>query len=55
MGHGLGGQLIAKALGQTVMLSAVAELGWRACRRQPGAAADDWLGDIEDPFIMFNW
>jgi hypothetical protein len=34
---------------------AVAEAAWHACCRQLGAASDDWLGDIENPFIMFHW
>ena len=55
LGHCLGGQLISRALGQEVSANPVAEVGWHSCYRQPGAAAEDWLGDTIDPFTMFHW
>ena len=55
LGHCLGGQLISRALGQEVSTNIVPEIGWHSCYRQPNAAAEDWLGDTIDPFIMFHW
>lgn len=55
LGHCLGGQLITKALGYEVTANLVEEVGWHYCHRQNSASADDWLGNIEDPFIMFHW
>ncbi|WIM06621.1 MAG: type 1 glutamine amidotransferase [Candidatus Nitricoxidivorans perseverans] len=53
LGHCLGGQLMCKALGGAVTRNPVKELGWgevSAC----GAAARDWLGDLEE-FEAFHW
>ena len=63
LGHCLGGQLISKALGQNISKNAVPELGWHYCFRNNNSKYDstgkstgnDWLGDIQDPFIMFHW
>ncbi|NQY63807.1 MAG: type 1 glutamine amidotransferase [Alteromonadaceae bacterium] len=59
LGHCLGGQLISKALGQKISKNAVPELGWHYCFRDKKTKCintdDDWLGDIQDPFIMFHW
>ena len=55
LGHCLGGQLITVALGGKVISNPVPEVGWHRCHRQLNSAAADWLGDVEDPFIMFHW
>ena len=55
LGHCLGGQLISKALGETVSENPVKEVGWHFCYRQRAGYASDWLGDAPDPFIMFHW
>ncbi len=55
LGHCLGGQLISKALGETVSQNPVKEVGWHFCYRQRAGYGCDWLGDIPDPFIMFHW
>jgi GMP synthase-like glutamine amidotransferase len=55
LGHCLGGQLISKALGQPISKNPVPEVGWHQCYRANTENAGDWLGDSEDPFIMFHW
>lgn len=53
IGHCLGGQLLAKALGGTVGRNPVKELGWGEVETTD-AAARDWFGDI-DRFEAFHW
>jgi GMP synthase-like glutamine amidotransferase len=55
MGHCLGGQLITRALDQKVYKNAFKEVGWHPCKREDNQTANEWLGDIEDPFNMFHW
>ncbi len=55
IGHCLGGQLMAKALGGTVGRNPVKELGWGAVQlTDEPTAARDWLGDIER-VDAFHW
>ena len=53
IGHCLGGQLMAKALGGSVGRNPVKELGWGEVEAA-GPAAAAWLGDIER-FAAFHW
>lgn len=52
IGHCLGGQLMAKALGGTVSRNAVKEIGWGKVTTTGPAAA--WLGDVK-AFEAFHW
>lgn len=52
IGHCLGGQLMAKALGGVVSKNPVKELGWGEVTAT--AAAPEWLGDL-DRFEAFHW
>lgn len=52
LGHCLGGQLLARALGATVGPNPVREIGWHPVRLRPGAAA--WFGD-RSSFVAFHW
>lgn len=53
IGHCLGGQLIAKAMGGTVSRNPVKEIGWgRVEATDPVASA--WIGDITS-FEAFHW
>ncbi len=54
LGHCLGGQLMAKALGATVSRSAVKEIGWGDVQVLPGGVARDWFGDVKS-FAAFHW
>ena len=54
LGHCLGGQLIAKALGGAVRASAVREIGWSEVRVADNAVARDWLGELQ-AFESFHW
>ncbi len=53
LGHCLGGQLIAKALGAKVYPNLVKEIGWynvtRACAVSP------WLNELPETFECFHW
>jgi GMP synthase-like glutamine amidotransferase len=53
LGHCLGGQLMAKALGGTVTRNPVKELGWDEVETTD-AKATDWLADPER-FEAFHW
>jgi GMP synthase-like glutamine amidotransferase len=54
LGHCLGGQLIAKALGGTVSANPVKEIGWGAVRVLDNPQARDWFGDVTG-FDAFHW
>jgi GMP synthase-like glutamine amidotransferase len=55
LGHCLGGQLIAKALGGTVTRNQVKEIGWHPVTRIDNASTDDWLHGLPDTFEVFHW
>jgi GMP synthase-like glutamine amidotransferase len=54
LGHCLGGQLIAKALGGTVRPNAVKEIGWGEVRVADNEVAREWLGELQ-AFESFHW
>jgi GMP synthase (glutamine-hydrolysing) len=54
IGHCLGGQLMARALGGRVGPSPAPEIGWLPLERLPGTAADDWFGPDPLPAV-FHW
>lgn len=54
LGHCLGGQLIAKALGGSVTRNPVKEIGWGAVQVIDGPEARAWFGDIVG-FDSFHW
>jgi GMP synthase-like glutamine amidotransferase len=54
IGHCLGGQLMAKALGGTVSRNPVKEIGWGQVEVLPGGEARHWLGD-RTAFEGFHW
>ena len=54
LGHCLGGQLMAKALGGTVGPNRVKEIGWGEVRVSDNEAARAWLGDIRR-CTVFHW
>lgn len=55
LGHCLGGQLIAKALGATITRNPVKEIGWGMGQRANAADASPWLENISDPVPLFHW
>jgi len=55
LGHCLGGQLIARALGARVGPNPVRELGWHPVWRRDNRAARDWFGDADGPRDCFHW
>lgn len=54
IGHCLGGQLLAKALGGRVERMAVPEIGWHAITHTNSAAARAWLGNAPDATV-YQW
>ncbi len=52
LGHCLGGQLIAKAMGATVRKNAVEEVGWGDVHVSPHG--EQWFGDLRS-FESFHW
>jgi GMP synthase-like glutamine amidotransferase len=54
IGHCLGGQLLATALGARVRRAATAEIGWTGVETCDAAAAGEWFGG-RARFAMFQW
>lgn len=54
LGHCLGGQLMAKALGGQVTRNPVKEIGWGRVQRLDTPEARKWLGEVE-AFEAFHW
>jgi GMP synthase-like glutamine amidotransferase len=54
IGHCLGGQLMARALGAPVGPSIAPEIGWHPMTLAGHAQARDWFGDGEEPTV-FQW
>jgi GMP synthase-like glutamine amidotransferase len=54
LGHCLGGQLMAKALGGTVRANPRKEIGWGQVRVEDNEVARSWLGEIP-AFESFHW
>ena len=55
IGHCLGGQLMARALGGSVSKSPVKEIGWVPLAAERNATAAAWLGDGVAGFTSFQW
>lgn len=55
LGHCLGGQLIAKALGGAVTRNAVKEIGWGRVDVLPSDSARQWFGAGLQSFNSFHW
>jgi GMP synthase (glutamine-hydrolysing) len=54
LGHCLGGQLMARALGGEVFASPAPEIGWQRVDFDPLPAAQDWFGDLASARLM-HW
>jgi len=54
LGHCLGGQLIARALGGVVQRNPVREIGWGEVHVTDNVTAREWLGTVQ-AFNAFHW
>ena len=54
LGHCLGGQLMARALGASVAASPAPEVGWHALQIHDDDRARAWFGDAREPTV-FQW
>ncbi|OYT88960.1 MAG: GMP synthase [Burkholderiales bacterium PBB6] len=59
LGHCLGGQMLARALGAATTDNPVPEVGWAHIDLADQALARDWLGDVAsgtaEPLPVFQW
>jgi GMP synthase-like glutamine amidotransferase len=55
LGHCLGSQLVAKAMGGTVAPMPAKEIGWHTVTRSKSPVADTWLGEAPDRFDILIW
>ncbi len=55
LGHCMGSQLIAKALGGTVAPMPAKEIGWYDVRRSDNPIAREWLQAMPEEFEIFIW
>lgn len=54
IGHCLGGQLLARALGARVRKAAIPEIGWIDLQAEPGVVAVEWFGKRAS-LRVFQW
>lgn len=54
LGHCLGGQLMAKALGGVITRNPIKEIGWGEVSIASAPQAGDWFGDLTG-FTAFHW
>ncbi len=55
LGHCLGGQLMAKALGAAVTQAPVKEIGWGQVKTEDAAESEAWFGHDRTQFLCFHW
>lgn len=55
LGHCLGGQLMAKALGGVVSRTPLKEIGWGEVRVADDPVAHAWFGPGRQGFLTFHW
>ena len=55
IGHCLGGQLLAKALGAQVQSMAYQEVGWQRQQQTQQAQGSPWLAHLPAEFELFEW
>lgn len=55
IGHCLGGQLLARALGAKVTASPVKEIGWNRVEVEDTSLARNWFGSDVREFTAFQW
>ncbi|WP_375738502.1 type 1 glutamine amidotransferase [Pseudomonas boanensis] len=55
VGHCLGGQLIARALGASVHRMPYTEIGWQPLEKRAQASDNPWLAHLPQEFAIYQW
>ncbi len=55
IGHCLGGQMLSRALGGSVTVNPVKEIGWNPVRVEDTPIARRWFGEDLREFVTFQW
>ena len=55
IGHCLGGQMLARAMGGTVTRAPIKEIGWVPVKADPNETAREWFGADGHAFDTFEW
>lgn len=55
IGHCLGGQLLAKALGASIHRMPYSEVGWQPLSQSSQAAGNPWLAHLPEEFPVYQW
>lgn len=55
LGHCLGGQFIAKALGAKITQNPTKEIGWLPVYADKLDTSNNWLSGFQQPQFVFNW
>ena len=55
LGHCLGGQLIARAMGATISRNGVTEIGWHQTSKFDNVESRIWMAGLDNDMELFHW